>query len=89
LNTLQKSLGASSGAPASDPGANAFAQMGKQITQPGVNNPALSTKTSTGGKTQQTGLGQVHTKSRDNPNINRRGTNVAESKLNGSVWGLK
>ena len=76
-------------APASDPGANAFAQMGKQITQPGVTNPASSTKTSTGGKVQQTGLGQVHTKSRANPNIKRKAPAVAESVLDGSVWGLK
>ncbi len=79
LSALQKSLGVTGSAPAtmstpstSDAGANAFAQMGKQITQPGVTNPAPSTKTSTGGKVQQTGLGQVHTKSRANPNIKRR-----------------
>lgn len=77
LSALQKSLGTASSstatpAPASDPGANAFAQMGKQITQPGVTSTAPATKTSTGGKVQQTGLGQVHTKSRANPNIKRR-----------------
>ena len=80
LSALQKSLGTAgastastaSTAPTSDAGANAFAQMGKQITQPGVTNPAPATKTSTGGKIQQTGLGQVHTKSRANPNIKRR-----------------
>lgn len=78
LAALEKSLGSAtptastSSSTANDPGAMAFAQMGKQVTQPGVTNPSASTKTSTGGKTQQTGLGQVHTKSRANPNIKRR-----------------
>lgn len=76
LAALEKALGSSSTSaaptPASDPGANAFAQMGKQVTQTGVTNPGTSTKTSTGGKVQNTGLGQVHTKSRNNPNIKRR-----------------
>jgi len=82
LSALQKSLGSTGStttAPsANDPGANAFAQMGKQVTQPGVTNPSASTKTSTGGKVQQTGLGQVHTKSRANPNIKRRAKPAVE-----------
>jgi hypothetical protein len=81
LSYIEKQLGNSSSAtPAttgSDPGANAFAQMGKQITQPGATatstqNQNQATKSSTGGKIQQTGLGTVHTKSRDNQNIKRR-----------------
>ena len=78
LAALQKSLGDATSAStttkasAADPGANAFAQMGKQITQPGVTNPSATTKTSTGGKVQNTGLGVVNTKSRNNPNIKRR-----------------
>ncbi len=82
LSALQKSLGSTgsttSAPSASDPGANAFAQMGKQVTQPGVTNPSTSTKTGTGGKVQQTGLGQVHTKSRANPNIKRRAKPAVE-----------
>ena len=81
LSYIEKQLGNSSSVtPAttgSDPGANAFAQMGKQITQPGATatstqNQNQATKSSTGGKIQQTGLGTVHTKSRDNLNIKRR-----------------
>lgn len=87
--TAPASTAPSAPSPSADAGANAFAQMGKQITQPGVTEPAPSTKTSTGGKVQQTGLGQVHTKSRANPNIKRRNPALAESKLDGSVWGLK
>lgn len=78
LTALQKSLGDATStstptkASATDPGANAFAQMGKQITQTGVTSPGPTTKTSTGGKVQNTGLGTVHTKSRNNQNIKRR-----------------
>lgn len=81
LSYIEKQLGTSNAAvpttTGSDPGANAFAQMGKQITQPGATatstqNQNQATKSSTGGKIQQTGLGTVHTKSRDNQNIKRR-----------------
>jgi hypothetical protein len=78
LSALQKSLGDTTSAStptkasAADPGASAFAQMGKQVTQTGVTNPSATTKTSTGGKVQNTGLGLVNTKSRNNPNIKRR-----------------
>ena len=81
LSYIEKQLGNSSTAvpttTGSDPGANAFAQMGQQITQPGATdistqNQNQATKSSTGGKIQQTGLGTVHTKSRDNQNIKRR-----------------
>lgn len=87
LSTLEKQLGVTpSSATQADPGANAFAQMGKQITQPGVTSTAPATKTSTGGKVQQTGLGQVHTKSRNNPNITRRTKTVAPTTTAQPAW---
>jgi hypothetical protein len=81
LSYIEKQLGNSSATvpttTGSDPGANAFAQMGQQLTQPGATdiskqNQNQATKSSTGGKIQQTGLGTVNTKSRNNPNIKRR-----------------
>jgi len=74
LSYIEKQLGNSTTAKSTgyDAGANAFAQMGKQLTQTGVTNPSTTTKTSTGGKVQNTGLGVVNTKSRNNPNIKRR-----------------
>jgi hypothetical protein len=84
LAALEKQLGTTGTTPTpatpdattastADTGANAFAQMGQQLTKPGAgSNAGASTKTSTGGKVQSTGLGQVHTKSRANANIKRR-----------------
>ena len=83
LAALEKQLGTTR-APASTTSAPAsnspFGQMASQLTQPGATDTSKvgnSTKSSTGGKTQQTTTGTVHSKSRNNPNINRRTSKVA------------
>lgn len=95
LASLQKSLG-TTGTPVTPStkttptaGSNAFAQMGQQLTQPGATNTASTTpaaKSSTGGKIQQTGAGQVHTKSRKNPNIKRRAKKATEVPQQKPQW---
>jgi hypothetical protein len=75
LGTATVSAPASTAAPDSSLGASAFGQMASQMTQPGATDTSKvgnATKSSTGGKTQQTTTGTVHTKSRNNPNIKRR-----------------
>lgn len=83
LAALEKQLGTTR-APASTTSAPAsnspFGQMASQLTQPGATDTSKvgnATKSSTGGKTQQTTTGTVHSKSRNNPNINRRTSKVA------------
>jgi hypothetical protein len=59
-------------APASN---SPFGQMASQLTQTGATDTSKvgnATKSSTGGKTQQTTTGTVHTKSRNNANIKRK-----------------
>jgi hypothetical protein len=80
LAALSKQLGpavapASATAPASSSGTSAFGQMASQMTQPSATDTSKvgnATKSSTGGKTQQTTTGTVHIKSRNNANIKRK-----------------
>ena len=88
LAALEKQLG-TTGAPASTVPAsttaapasnNPFGQMASQLTQTGATDTSKvgnATKSSTGGKIQQTTTGTVNTKSRNNPNIKRRTPKVA------------
>jgi hypothetical protein len=76
-STATPDTSSTTAAPASN---NPFGQMASQLTQTGATDTSKvgnATKSSTGGKIQQTTTGTVNTKSRNNPNIKRRTPKVA------------